>query len=308
MRLYLGVDGGQSATKVAVGDDAGRVLGRGVAGPCNHVGAERGREKLEMAVTVAVSEALEQAGLPYRRPFHFRSACCGMSGGPADKAKILRELLGAEKLEVTTDAHVALSGGTGGAPGVVVIAGTGSIAFGENADGETARAGGWGYVFGDEGGGFDLVRRALRAALRGQEGWGPETSLRRKLLEACNAPDANALLHWFYTKDWPRPRIAALAPLVNEAAEEGDEEAARILAEAGKDLAELALAVKLQLFPAPQAPPVVMAGGLFQSPGLRARFQEGVGRRAVDPRHPPDVGALLRAWRTDGIQMSEEER
>ena len=220
MPLYLGVDGGQSATKVAIGDENGRVLGRGTAGPCNHVGARRGQAKLEAAVSMSVIDAIEDGGLP-RDPFQFRAACCGMSGGPADKERILRKLLGAEQIEVTTDAHIALWGGTAGRPGVVVIAGTGSIALGENARGETARAGGWGYVFGDEGGGFDLVRRALRAALKAEEGWGPETSLRRKLLEACNAPDANALMHWFYTDEWPRPRIAALAPLVNEAAEEG---------------------------------------------------------------------------------------
>jgi N-acetylglucosamine kinase-like BadF-type ATPase len=307
MRLYLGIDGGQSATKAAVGDETGRVLGRGVAGPCNHVGADKGREKLEGAIRTSVGEALSAAGLPADR-FGFHAACCGMSGGPADKKAILGELLRAEHLEVTTDAHVALWGGTAGAPGVVVIAGTGSIALGENARGETARAGGWGYVFGDEGGGFDLTRQALRAALKAEEGWGPATSLRAKLLEACGAPDANALLHWFYTAEWPRPRIAALAPLVNEAAEEGDESAAGILAEAGRALAGLALAVKLRLFPAPEAPLVVMAGGLFQSPGLREHFRAIIGQTAQDPRQPPDVGGLIRAWRRDGIRMSEDVR
>ena len=306
MQLYLGVDGGQSATKVAVGDETGRVRGRGAAGPCNHVGAEKGREKLEGAIQTSVSEALAEAGLPNDR-FAFRSVCCGMSGGPADKEAILRELLHAEGLEVTTDAHIALWGGTGGMPGVVVIAGTGSIAFGENPRGETARAGGWGYVFGDEGGGFDLVRQALRAALRAEEGWGPETSLRRKLLEACSAPDANTLMHSFYTADWPRPRIAALAPLVNEAAEEGDAEASRILSDAGKTLAALALAVKLQLFPAPEEPPVVMAGGLFHSPGLREEFRERAGEGAIDPRRSPATGALMRAWRADGVRLKEGE-
>ena len=305
MPLYLGVDGGQSATKVAIGDENGRVLGRGTAGPCNHVGAEQGRAKLEGAIRVSVTEALQQADLE-ADDFHFRGACCGMSGGPADKKGILRKLLDAEQIEVTTDAHIALWGGTAGRPGVVVIAGTGSIALAEDARGETARAGGWGYVFGDEGGGFDLVRRALRAALKAEEGWGPETSLRRKLLKACNAPSANDLMHWFYTDEWPRPRIAALAPLANEAAEEGDAEAQRILGEAGKALAELALAVKLQLFPAPQRPPVVMVGGLFQSPGLRERFREGVGDSAIDPRHPPAIGALIRAWAKDGITLKED--
>jgi N-acetylglucosamine kinase-like BadF-type ATPase len=126
------------------------------------------------------------------------------------------------------------------------------------------------------------------------------------LLEACRAPDANALLHWFYTAEWPRARIAALAPLVNEAAEEGDDEAARILEEAGRELADLALAVQLQLFPTPQQPPVVMVGGLFQSPGLRRQFEKIVGPQARDPEFPPSIGGLIRAWRGDGIHLSKE--
>ena len=88
-----------------------------------------------------------------------------MSGGPDDKAGLLAELIGAERLVVTHDARIAWAGATEGEPGLVVIAGTGSIAYGENAQGESARAGGWGYIYGDEGGGFDIARQALRATL-----------------------------------------------------------------------------------------------------------------------------------------------
>jgi len=109
---------------------------------------------------------------------------------------------------VTSDAFIALSGATAGGPGLVAIAGTGSIAFGRNAAGRTARAGGWGYLFGDEGGAFSIVRQALRAALRHEEGWGAPTELRPALLEATGAASANDLLHRLYTAEFTRQRIA----------------------------------------------------------------------------------------------------
>src|SRR6185437_713958 len=134
---------------------------------------------------------------------------------------LLHELIDAEHTIVTHDAMIALAGAVAGGSGIVTIAGTGSIAFGKNARGETARAGGWGYVFGDEGGAFDIVRQALRAILREHEGWGPRTALMPALLEATHTPDANELLHRFYTPDWPRHRVAELAQVVDQIAGDG---------------------------------------------------------------------------------------
>src|SRR5688572_6428487 len=197
MRFFLGVDGGQSTTTALIGDETGRVLGAGEGGPCNHVGAAEGRAKLTNAVSACVEQACTNAGLD-PRAISYEAACFGMSGGPDDKQALLAEILPAERLIVTTDAVIALSGATAGEPGIIAIAGTGSIAFGRNEAGRTARVGGWGYVFGDEGGGFDITRQALRAALRYEEGWGPETALHRVLLEAAGGADANDVLHRFY--------------------------------------------------------------------------------------------------------------
>ncbi len=151
--LYLGVDGGQSSTVAVIGNAQGKVIGWGTAGPSNHVGAAEGRPKFLRVMRECLWHAALQAGVDPEE-MRFRSACLGMSGGPDDKQGLLRELIEADHLLVTHDARIALAGATGGEPGVIVIAGTGSIAFGENATGETARAGGWGYLFGDEGGGF----------------------------------------------------------------------------------------------------------------------------------------------------------
>ena len=236
MQLFLGVDGGQSSTTALIGDEHGRVLGRGVGGPCNHATAAEGRAKLQRAVAESLAAACREANLD-AAGVHFAAACFGMSGGPDDKRQILEAILPADRLIVTHDAAIALSGATTSGQGIVTIAGTGSIAFARNAADQTARAGGWGYVFGDEGGGFDIVRQALRAALRMEEGWGPPTALRQTLLDATRSASANRLLHLFYTPDWPRSRVAALAPLVDAAAAEGDAVALRVLENGAQELA-----------------------------------------------------------------------
>src|SRR5665213_947749 len=233
-RWFLGVDGGQSSTSALIGDESGRVVGVGNAGPCNHVSTAESHARFCDAIGGAVGAALKASGLTEIR---FAAACLGLSGGPADKEALVRELVAAEQYRVTNDAVIALLGATAGEPGVIAIAGTGSIAYGCNVEGRTARAGGWGYVFGDEGGAFDIVRQAVRASLRKEEGWGHATTLREALLEATGASDVNDLLHRFYTPAYPRARIASYAALVDEAARNGDAAAREILHNAAQALA-----------------------------------------------------------------------
>ena len=140
-RLFLGVDGGQSSTTALIGDETGRVLGSGRGGPCNHVGAAEGRAKFTGAITGSLTAACAEAGLD-PATVRFEAACLGFSGGPDDKQSILHEILRAERLIVSNDALIALSGATAGEPGIITIAGTGSIAYGRNAAGEFRRAGG----------------------------------------------------------------------------------------------------------------------------------------------------------------------
>ena len=182
-----------------------------------------------------MNQAAASAGIT--GPPAFEAACLGLSGGPDDKEALARETIRAERYLITHDAHIALAGATGGEPGIIVIAGTGSMVFGRNAAGVTARAGGWGYMFGDEGGAFDLVRQALRAILRNEEGWGPPTALREALLEATGARDGNQLLHRLYTDEYPRDRVAGWAKLIDQAARAGDAVAGDILGSAAQALA-----------------------------------------------------------------------
>src|ERR1035438_9710450 len=304
MKLFLGVDGGQSGTTAVIGDETGRILGAGEAGPCNHAAAGEGRAKLVCAIGESVGAACAQAGLD-ATAVRFEAACFGMSGGPDDKREILAATLRAERLVVTSDAVISLAGATTTGQGIVTIAGTGSIAFGRNPAGRTARAGGWGYVFGDEGGGFDIARQAARAALRLEEGWGPPTVLREELLDATGSESANQMLHRFYTGDWPRSRVATLARLVDRAAVEG----ARV-GGAVRDLATRAGAVREELWGPDSRLEIAYIGGVFQSYILLESFrtlvesQEGV--RCGPPRRGPAEGALREAYRSAGLEMSVE--
>jgi N-acetylglucosamine kinase len=187
------------------------------------------------------------------------------------------------------------------------------MVFGRNAAGVTARAGGWGYVFGDEGGAFDLVRQALRAILRNEEGWGPPTALRQALLQALpekatGAHDANRLLHLLYTDEYPRDRVAGWARLVDQAARSGDAVASDILGSAAQQLATLTAAVRRQLFEGSGAVNICYSGGVFGSQPLLERFRMLVeleaGNRVSAPRHGAAEGALLEAYRLSGAKVN----
>ena len=302
-QYFLGVDGGQSSTTALIGDESGRVIGFGRGGPCNHVSAEEARARFTSAVGGCVAQARQAAGLG--GDVRYETACYGFSGGPADKESLVAEMFRAGKRLVTHDAFIALCGAHAGAPGIITIAGTGSISFGRGANGRLMRAGGWGYVFGDEGGGFDLTRQALRAALRVDEGWGPPTLLRDALLKATGAKDANELMHQFYGGKLTRPQMAALSRLVDKAALAGDVVAYGILTEAAQQLAGISLAVRKKTFGAKECAPVAYIGGVFKSAGLLERFRTLLERDGLatvaPPKHGPAAGALLEAYRMAGI-------
>lgn len=301
---FLGVDGGQSGTTAVIGDRAGRIVGWASAGPCNHVAGDEAKTKFRRVMRECISQAADRAGVSDGR---FKAVCFGMSGGPDDKAALIHELLDAEHCIVTHDAAIALAGATSGAPGIVAIAGTGSMIFGQNDRGETARAGGWGYLFGDEGGAFDIAKQALRAVLREHEGWGAKTVLSPALIEAASASDANDLLHRLYTPAWPRQRVAGLAQLVDRIAEEGDPIARSILQNAARELALQVGSVRRQLWPDGEGTHVSWVGGVFRSATLLERFRILISIESnctgEPPKHGPAVGALLLAWRAAGIRV-----
>jgi N-acetylglucosamine kinase-like BadF-type ATPase len=193
---------------------------------------------------------------------------------------------------VRDDTEAALAGAFGGAPGVVVIAGTGSGALGramptrDGAAGRLARAGGHGFLLGDEGGGYWIGRAAVRAALRAADRLGPPTALAEVTRAAFG--ELVGAVQEVHRHPTDRTLLTRLVPAVVEAAEAGDAVADRLLADAAQALADLAGAVRNAL--ADQALPVAMVGGIFAAEPIRARFVRATG--AGPPAEPAEFGAV----------------
>ena len=166
---------------------------------------------------------------------------------------------------IVNDALIALQAGIGDAPGIVVVSGTGSIAYGRNARGEAARAGGWGYVLGDEGSGYWIGRQALRAVVRHADGRGRKTSLTPLLLGHFGLTDPTELIHRVYHEDLAPNAIAALGRYVQQAREGGDVVAGVILDQAAEELTGTAAAVMKRLDMDRESFSFVLAGGMFHA-------------------------------------------
>ena len=296
----IGIDGGGTKTDALVGGPAGEILGRGRSGPCN-IAAMSPEEALR-SVTEAIRNALADAGTVPDSVIGLCACVAGYSAVPKRMALLdaLRRLYPEANVDVEPDYAAALTGGTGGQPGLVVISGTGSVAYGENADGQSARAGAYGYLIDDAGSGYGVGREAIAAVLRQHDGSGPETRLTRALQELLGLSSAPELISEVYGGKLDRVAIASLATVVSREAGEGDEVSRKILHRTGGSLAVLAEAAARNIFLEPVFP-IVTVGSLWQAgPALTDVFSRSVARFAPGaligpPKLGPAEGALLRA-------------
>jgi N-acetylglucosamine kinase-like BadF-type ATPase len=299
--LFIGVDGGGSHTRAVVAGEDLVPKGRGSAGPAN--AATRPLPRVVEAVSEAIADAAEAARI---RAGDATGITCGLAGvdtaGIADRvAAALDGIYGPGKTSVTNDARIALAGALAGpvdGPGIVLIAGTGAIAFGRGTDGTEARAGGWGPLIGDEGSGYAIGRRGLAAVVRELDGRGPHTMMRDLLFASEGMKTSDELLHRIYRTDGGPSDVAAYFPLVLGAAKAGDPEALRILGEAGEELALAAVTVIRKLGLEAEAFGVATVGGVFSAGELILRtLRERIlavapKARLHAPAHPPEIGAV----------------
>lgn len=263
MAIFLGIDGGGSKTSCLIGDETS-VLGSGSAGGSNFVraGEAHAKESLAAAIRQACMVANINSG-------EIEYSCAGMAGVvSSETADIVRRIL-AEivpgQLEIVGDNAIALEAAFGGGPGVIVIAGTGSIAFGQNATGEKARAGGWGFAVSDEGSGQWIGRTAVSNLLRAQDE-GRESSLQDVVAKEWRLNSLSQMV--VMANATPPPNFAALVPGILAAADTGDFLAREILTMAGEELAQLAGIAARRLFGAADSVPVAMVGGVFSNSAL----------------------------------------
>ncbi len=296
----LGLDGGATHTVCLIADETGTEMARATSGPSNHqaVGLDAARQ----ALAQGIAQARQAAGDP-----PLAAACWGMAGLDRDEDRRLLNALAAELLPgvpvmVVHDADIALAAGTGGKRvGVVVIAGTGSIAVGYDTAGRMVRAGGWGHVLGDEGSGYDIARRGLNAATRAADGRGPWTLLVERLPGAAGLESMEALADRLYLEAWAPDRVAALAPAVLAAADEGDEVAGRIMDGCADELALAAEAVIRSLQIQGEGFDVVLSGGILQA---SPRMVERIRARLLTAAPGCQVAVLRREPAWGAVQLA----
>ena len=296
MRWLIGIDGGGTKTVACAADLSGRVLGRVEQGPANH--HTIGLPAFAALVGSLIDELSAAAGLATA---DLVLISLGVAG--ADREHDRRRLTGAlAGLQlpcpclVHSDARIALTAGLGDRPeGIVLIAGTGSIAYALDSRGDTVRAGGWGHLVSDEGSGYDIGRQAIARGLKSQEGRDISSGLLAIVMDRLGVADIAALIGFLYSPSTAKADIAALAPVVLAAAEAGDELAADIVAAAARDLAGLVLSVSDRAFPARRPVTVALYGGLLlASPLLRDLLAARLAGRAelLPPGPEPVMGAL----------------
>jgi N-acetylglucosamine kinase-like BadF-type ATPase len=288
-RVLVGVDAGGTKTAVAVmrgGEVAGRAEGAG--------GALRPGRTLVASATIAdtVRRALSSAGV-----IRGDALVVGAAGAGRDaEARELQQALRAESLAdavlVTSDSAIALEAAFEGGRGIVLSAGTGSIAFARDGDGAFHRAGGYGWQMGDEGSGYAIGRAALGAVGRARDARGAETKLLERLSESTRSPDFDALVRWAATAG--PAEVATLAAPVASAAAESDAVATAIIHYAAEELAQLVLSLRKRL--GDDAIPVALTGGLLTNPALDTALRARLARDGVVPVDRP-VDAVSGALR-----------
>lgn len=294
-RFLGGVDGGGTKTLVALADESGREVVRRT-GPAGLVDP-RHPERAAETVASVVREAMREAGISGP----LEALCAGLAGvgNLAEREAVRQALLGsgvAGRVEVVTDGQAALEGALGGGAGILLISGTGSVAYGRAEDGRVERCGGWGMVVGDEGSGFAIGRRGLMAALRAADGRGEATRLLPLFLELLEVEDVHGIPPWAGRS--AKAEIAALATHVIRAADAGDAVALRLVDAEARALAEHAVALRCRLDPWSAPVPVVFHGGV-----LGTSLFSGLVERALadaDPSlrvSPPVADAVAGALR-----------
>jgi N-acetylglucosamine kinase-like BadF-type ATPase len=291
----LGIDAGGTKTVCLLADQRGEIVSTARSAGANLQAS--GELAVEKVLHAVMEEAIGD------RDVHPAAICLGIAGvdrenDAAAVRGIMRRIGYKARTLVVNDALVALVAGAGDQPGVVIVAGTGSIAYGRDGAGRAARAGGWGYVLGDEGGGFWIGRAALNAVVRQFDGRGPRTMLTDLVLAEMQLDRPTDLVHAVYGGGLHRYAIAGVASVVQRAADDGDAVAGDIISRAATELAAAAGSVISRLEMRGDVFPTLLSGGAFRGiPELTARVAAQIAE--VAPRSEvrrleiePAVGAV----------------
>jgi N-acetylglucosamine kinase-like BadF-type ATPase len=276
--VLLGIDGGGTTTQAVVADLTGRIVGRGLGPACNHrrVGFEAATRALATAIEGALGQVVGLRAGDGRswRSVKVAAACFGLAGVDSTEdreliSKWIRQEGITPRAVVVNDSELVLIGGTPEGWGVGLISGTGSICLGRTRDGRSARVGGWGYVFGDEGSGYSIATEALRLASQSADGRASAPGLLKGILSYWRLINPEDLIRHVYRAEMNTSEISELAIGIQELAGRGDPDAIGVVDRAAKALALHVETVvrKLQL----KQPPLALGGS-----SLRASLKRGL--------------------------------
>lgn len=304
MELYLGIDGGGTKTSVWLADGDGKVLGRSEAGPSNphKVGLASAIREIAKAFRLCLPTSGVRSEFQKGSRSRLHSVCAGIAG--SDRKSIhsrllawMRKNIPARHHILTSDATIALSAAFQDSPGIIIISGTGSIAFGRDSEGNLLRAGGWGIPFDDCGSGYEIGRAAVAAALRSHDGRSPRTKLTTLMCHKFGLKSIDEIVGLRLKQQ----EIAAIFPLAVKAASEGDPIARAICDSAAEDLAAIAAALIKKMALKQTKPRIAMSGGVFESsPMIRKAFKRSIQAQVRDVQ----VGILKRAPVEGAIWMA----
>ena len=311
MGFVIGIDGGGTKTKAALCDLNGNLLAIYKIGSSNLQNI--GKENVKQVLSSVISGVITKAGVDIK---DLSAICLGESGlDTNDDYEIYRDLIcdiipKGIPCELVNDAIIALHSSTKGKSGLVVVAGTGAVVAGENAQGERFRVGGWGYLVGDEGSAFDIGRHGIMEALKFEDGRGKAYEVNKAICEFFQIDSMQSLLPQIYGSVAAQTLIAGVAKTMDKLAEQGDKTALSILDQAANQLV-LASKAGWEISGLEEDSPIILSGSVFLSRYLRKKVLEGINQDVkkvtiMDQKLDSVAGAIILAFKKSGIIITDE--
>lgn len=273
----LAVDGGGTKTIAVIADENGTILAKGYAGTSNYhvAGKEGAKNTLKDAMKDLFNQLPEEIRPHSAEPVRVKRAVFALAGidttiDEENVKEIVHQALREKKVDireviVENDALSVLLGATTNFPGVLLIAGTGSIAYAHDGKGNYSRAGGFGHRLGDEGGGYWIGKQAISAVLKMKDGRGKDTLLHDLVLQQFGFTTHEQLYNWVYGSDFSIDQVASLAETVENATEKGDEVSRLILEQAVEELYQLVVTAANRVHIVDQPSKLLLLGGVLQN-------------------------------------------
>ena len=307
----IGVDGGGTKTEVTLVDRQGKVIARIRGGSTNLQGV--GAEKLKSEMLFLFDKLTQKTNVS---PDKIGAIFMGLAGAgrKSDQDTILALFNDTKydgKIVVDSDAIIALAGAFGNKPGIILIAGTGSICFGMSEDGDVVRSGGWGYMLGDEGSGYFIGREAIMASLKDHDGRGEQTMLKGELVRKLDLKSIDQIIPHIYQNKLDRVAIANLAPLVFEMAKKDDVVSQQIVKRTGGELGKMAGAVARKLKFENSKIRIGLIGSIFKQKEVLANeiskelYEISWDIEIKEPEYDPSVGASILALQNMGVDVND---